>query len=241
MNVMLSRRGRAAPLCLALAALGVAHADQLVPPTTFEGSQYLVTSQSWFSTAPSQTPGTVTGTGSGNPGGVSITDLTAAASGTYLFDQSFAVGQGAYAAGTINGNPFGFIDSYVIDVPAAESNASAFSLDLAPSQGLQDLALRLYAYGPSTYSIGNPTSPALAWSSGSNAPGGIGMSSVSLPLGDLAPGLYVLQVAGLETGTAGGSLSGQIGLAPVPVPGTLPLLLGGGFALLGMVFRVRRR
>lgn len=44
-------------------------------------------------------------------------------------------------------------------------------------------------------------------------------------------GEYVLQVAGLIDPTNGGSFSGTVGVTAVPLPATLPLLLGGLLSL----------
>jgi hypothetical protein len=52
----------------------------------------------------------------------------------------------------------------------------------------------------------------------------------------LAAWTYVLEVRGNVTGTSGGSYSGTLNVAPVPLPAALPLLfsglglLGGGLA-----------
>jgi hypothetical protein len=40
-------------------------------------------------------------------------------------------------------------------------------------------------------------------------------------------GEFVLQIAGLETGTSNGTYSGQLNVTPVPLPAALPLLLSG--------------
>ena len=52
----------------------------------------------------------------------------------------------------------------------------------------------------------------------------------------LAAGTYVLEVRGMATGTSGGSYSGTLNVAPVPLPATLPLLLSG-LGLLGGLLR----
>jgi hypothetical protein len=55
----------------------------------------------------------------------------------------------------------------------------------------------------------------------------------------LSSGSYYLEVRGNVDGTSGGSYSGTLNIAPVPLPAALPLLLSG-FGLLGGLVRRRR-
>jgi hypothetical protein len=62
-----------------------------------------------------------------------------------------------------------------------------------------------------------------------------------LPETLLAPGSYVLEIRGNVTGSAGGSYSGVLNLAPapVPLPAALPLLLSG-IGLFGVIRQQHR-
>src|SRR5277367_3616485 len=125
-------------------AAGAAEADTL---TSISPGGTLLPGQGWFSTSPGQTPTTVTGTGVNNGGGVIVNDLTGAGAGSFLFSQSFTAPNGSFAApDQINGAGYGFIESYVIDVPPALANAFVFSLNLSSTVGLENLSARLYEY-----------------------------------------------------------------------------------------------
>ena len=55
----------------------------------------------------------------------------------------------------------------------------------------------------------------------------------------VSAGLYVLEVVGqLSNGATSGSYSGQLSVAPVPLPAALPFLLSG---IAGLVGFLRRR
>jgi MYXO-CTERM domain-containing protein len=227
----------------------VAKADKLVAVSPL-GS--LALSSDWATTALGQTPATVMGTGTNNamlP--VYVNDLTANGPSTYLFDNSFTRPTGSFADVQINDGSqglenIGFIDSYVFAVPASTANAFAFSLNLRSTLGLDDLTARLYEYnvgGTQNFTIGGISTITNglvdAWSKSDNPVGGSSVASTELPVSGLQAGEYVLEIAGLETGAASGSYSGQLNVSPtpVPLPGTLPLALGG----IGLLLRHARR
>ncbi|MGA2188269.1 MAG: hypothetical protein ABSH33_07040 [Steroidobacteraceae bacterium] len=241
----------AAPV-VAIAVLlpALVRADSVLPVAD-EGNLYL--SQSWVSTAPDQTPTTVTGTGVPGPAApgqslVDVSNLTGNgnSTGNYLFSQSFTNPSGSFAAATgplSNGDTFGFISSYVIDVSASTAGAYLFSLNLDSSTGLENLSARLYEYsanGLQNLTLGVTgavnTDLAATWTASSN---GYVASSTLAPV-NLAGGEYVLEVAGLEQGTTSGAYEGQLSISPVPLPHALPLLLSGCAALAGFV-RLRKR
>jgi len=237
-------------LIATLLAIGAepAKADMLQPVAPLGN---LGLSSSWWDTATGQTPTTVTGDGS-NDGTlpVLVNDLSANAASTYMFSHGFTAPSGSYPDIQINdasqgAENIGFIDSYVFAVTASNANAFAFSLNLSSSSGLQDLTVRLYEYsanGVQNLTLGGTGAVATAqtvdnWSLSSN-PNGSGIASTSIPVSNLGTGEYVLEIAGLETGTSNGAYSGQLDIAPVPVPAALPLLLSG---LAGLGFKIRRR
>jgi hypothetical protein len=125
-------------------AAGAAKADTL---TSILPGGTLLPGQGWFSTGPGQTPTTITGTGVNNGGGIQVNDLTGAGAGSFLFSQTFTAPNASFAApNQINGNSYGFVSSYVIDVPPAMANAFVFSLNLSSTVGIENLSARLYEY-----------------------------------------------------------------------------------------------
>jgi hypothetical protein len=230
-------------VAILLLGAGVAAADTV---TVVPVGGSLALSQSWASTASGQTPSTVTGTGSNSGGGgVPVSDLRASGAGSFLFSQTFVAPTGSFAAAdTINGNPYGFVASYVIDVPPAMANAYVFSLNLSSSVGLDNLTARLYEYnanGVTNLTLGSTGSLVSGgmldpWSASSNPGGSNPVASTTLPMTNLTNGgEFVLEIAGLETGSSNGTYSGQLNVTPVPLPAALPLLLSGlgGLSLWG--------
>jgi hypothetical protein len=222
-------------------AAGVARADTV---TSVPNGGSLALSQGFASTAPNQTPTTVTGTGANDGiGSVMGSNLTGNGNSTYLFNQSYANSAGSYQAGTLStGNTFGLVSSYVVDLPNSAASAFVFSLNLSSSTGMDNLSARLYSYGPgqnTTLGItgalpnGGLVDP---WSTAVN--GGL-VNSTTLAPKNVNAGLYVLELVGqLSPGATSGSYSGQLSIAPVPLPAAFPLLLSG---IGGLVALARRR
>jgi hypothetical protein len=225
-------------------------ADTLVP-VSIGGN--LVLGQGWFSTAPGQTPTTVTGNGvNDNTTPISVSDVVGNGPGTYLFSQTFINPNGSFAAASqINGQDYGFIASYVLDLPASMASTFVFSLGMTSTTGLENLSARLYAYNAvvngstiQNLTVGNPGPPPnggliQGWSASSNGT----LASTQLPPTTVGAGWYVLQLAGIETGTSNGTYSGQLDVtpvAPVPLPATLPLLASGCAGLAALLRRRRR-
>jgi hypothetical protein len=153
------------------------------------------------------------------------------------------------SAGHIAGAPapgFSFYDDYVFTVADATVDSVTSTLDLGKLLSINDLQVRLYS------ASGNPTLPVLGdspaglknggWSTGVNfGVGGQSGTFAVLPETMLTAGTYVLEVRGDVAGTAGGSYSGTINLAPVspvPLPAALPLMLSG-LGVLGGLIRKR--
>jgi len=203
----------------------------------------LYVSQSWVSTAAGQTPSTVTGDGFNDGQGVNVSDLTqnGASTGIYTFGQTFTNPNGSYVSGTLaNGNNYGFITSYVVDVPTSTAGAYLFSLNLNATSGLDNLTARLYEYSVNgaqnlTLGVTGAVTTGLldSWSATQNGyVASTTLTPVSIPAGE-----YVLEVAGLEAGTTSGTYSGQLSIQPVPLPPGLPLLLTGCIGLVGFARR----
>ena len=236
-------------LIVALSAcigVGLAHADTLNTSIGANSDLTGLEAIQWNSTI-SPSPTTVTGTGVNGDGqtAVNVLDLSQNGLSTYTFHDNFAAGVGATSAGTINGNPYGFVDTYVLNLPASTASAFAFSLDICSNgcSGEMYLTARLYDYsagGIQNLTIGGVGAPAHGgipdpWSPSVNGT----VSSTAFTSASLVAGEYVLQIAGIQVANAtGGSYSASIGVTPVPLPATLPLLLAG-MALVGA--RARRR
>jgi hypothetical protein len=232
----------AASVATVALAPAIASADTV---TAVGNEGTLLLSQSWASTAASRTPTTVMGTGANDGiGPVQISDLTQNGTTTsnYLFTQTFTNPTGSYSGGTLgNGDPFGLTASYVVDLPTSSAGAYLFSLNLNAQSGLDNLTARLYEYnanGVENLNLGvtGPVTTGLvdSWSASANGY----VASTTLSPVNVSGGYYVLEVAGLEVGTTSGAYSGQLSITPVPLPGGLPLLLGG-FA--GLAAFSRRR
>jgi hypothetical protein len=136
---------------------------------------------------------------------------------------------------TPGGQSYEFYDDFVFTIGGATANALTSSIDLGSFLGLQDFQVRLYALA------GNEPLPALgapaggtlvqAWSAPIGfTPGMTGLLAV-IPQHVLAAGSYVLEIRGNVSGQFGGSYSGVMNLAPVPVPAAIWLLISGLGAL----------
>ena len=131
---------------------------------------------------------------------------------------------------------YNFYDDYLLNVPNGSAAAIATSFSFGSLFNIDQLQIRLYS--GNTPTLGTPVGVTIqSWSSPISA-GTFSGTVVSLPETLLASGNYVLEVRGLVTGTAGGSYTGQLAVAPVPVPAAL-WLMGSALGLVGAASRAR--
>ncbi|HVY81218.1 MAG TPA: FxDxF family PEP-CTERM protein [Steroidobacteraceae bacterium] len=137
---------------------------------------------------------------------------------------------------------YGFYDDLVFSITGAEANSLTSTISLDNLIGISDLQVRLYSasLNPNLPVFGAPVGGAIdAWSTAINASPGATETIAVLPETTLEPGTYVLEIRGNVTGTNGGSYSGVLNLAPVPLPAAFPLLLSG-VGVLGVIRRSQR-
>jgi hypothetical protein len=144
---------------------------------------------------------------------------------------------------TITGSPspgWGFYDDFIFSISTGASLDSVTSTINLGNLSISNLEVRLYnESGNSPPVLNNPNGGVISsWSSPINGGPGI-TGTYSVLSTDLGAGTYVLEVRGNATGSSGGSYSGTLNLAPVPLPAALPLLVSG-LGLLGGMARRRR-
>jgi hypothetical protein len=166
---------------------------------------------------------------------VALSDTTTSAGTTAYGTDSVLVTPGSYSyANTFGGGSgggsvsqtltAGFYDDFVFTITGGSADSVTSTINLRNILEIDGLQVALFSYsaGQQVPVTGSPL--AAGWSQ--TLSGGVGTVAVISPT-DLAPGSYALEVAGTVTGTAGGSYSGTLNLAPVPLPAGLPLLLSG--------------
>jgi hypothetical protein len=144
------------------------------------------------------------------------------------------------SSGTYNGVNFEFYDDYVFTISGSTVNSVSSTISVGTMLSIDNLQARLYSTSsnPSLPVLGSPTGGVIdAWSTTYSSGGGNVTVSV-LNATTLSAGTYVLELRGSVSGTAGGSYSGVLNIAPVPVPAAAWLM---GSALLGLVGARRRR
>jgi ABC-type amino acid transport substrate-binding protein len=182
---------------------------------------------------------TTTATGTTGSGA----DTTLPVPGSYTYGDTFAGGTGGTPA---LGSPYGFFDDFIFTIAGASADSITSTINLGSTLQIDNLQVGLFSYvtGQTLPIYGSTLPPGSVqvdgWSTPINSDGTTGIVSV-IPATNLAQGSYVLEVLGTVTGTAGGSYSGVLNLAPapVPLPAALPLLLSG-LGGLGLWGRRRR-
>lgn len=146
---------------------------------------------------------------------------------------------------TIPTTSFGFYDDYVFSVSDSSANSITATIDL-DNLSIDNLNVRLFTVSGNAEQSAGVTLAGVAagtmaqsWTYMPDPLLGFTGEVAIINKTGLAAGSYVLQVRGNVTGSAGGSYAGTLNVTPVPVPGTLPLLMSG-LGLLGSLF-IRRR
>lgn len=209
-NHVLGQPARMIPVLL-LFAVSLAHADPIAPS---------------FSTTGSGTVGAGTNYSLGPPG--------------ISYGNSFSSNQSGALIGT--GTGYGFYDDYVFTITGSSASSVTSTINLGDLLQISGLQARLFSLsGNSSLPVfGAPVGGVIdGWSSAISSGPLTGTVSV-IPVTELAPGSYVLEIRGTATGQLGGNYSGVLNLAPVPLPAGLPLLVSG-LAALGLGARRRSR
>ncbi len=231
--------------CGALAACAVlsysaAQADTVtvVPPGTATSPGILPYSVTYVdgSAQVQGSPGTV-------GGGIDVSSL---ASGTYAYAQTFNSPLATFTPPGLSGS-YAFYTDYVFTVGPTQVDSISSSINLGTSLAVNGLSARLYSY--SAGSTSNTLLPAFipsgtvidAWSSQVNLAPGLTASDTVIAPTVLDPGTYVLEIRADSVGTSGGSYSGTLNIAPVPLPAGLPLLLSATIGLGSGFFRGARK
>jgi hypothetical protein len=149
---------------------------------------------------------------------------------------------------TIPGSPgsgYGFYDDFVFTVAGATTNSVTSTIDFYGLLEITNLQVRLFNASGNVFPV--LTSPAScpgvgctlinSWSSPISYGPTTGTVAV-LPGSVLGAGTYVLEVRGNVVGAAGGSYSGVLNLAPVPVPAAAWLF---GSGIVGLLATRRRK
>ena len=174
---------------------------------------------------------------------VTVNDISANAAGSYTYANGWSSAQTPITVDGMAGSPYGFYDDFVFKImgSAADSITSTINLQSnGTNTNLSNLDAQLFLLGSQAlpaFSPGgmiNDTEGVTHFTINNNVSG----STVVLdPTQTLSAGTYVLQIRGLVTGGSGGSYSGVLDVTPVPLPGSLWLMVGG----LGLLPVLRRR
>lgn len=140
--------------------------------------------------------------------------------------------------GSTNPPGYGFYDDYIFTITGATANSITTTINLGGFLQVNDLEERIYSTTGNTIpTLGTPSGT--VYQSWSTPIGTVGTAAVISNL-ILNPGTYVLEIRGNAAGSSGGSYSGSMNLAAVPLPAALPLLLSG-LGLLGGAVRGRSK
>jgi hypothetical protein len=169
-------------------------------------------------------------------------DYLLAVPGQYTFTDTF-LQQQTTVLGTSSVGDYAFQDSYRFTVSAgANGDTLVAQLGLPTTYNISNLQFRLYdvtAAASQTPLVGGvPAGSTFLTKWIGPQPG---QNSVSASFAGVVAGdTYILDVAGIASGTSGGTYVGQLNLAPVPLPAAAWLLCSG-LGLIGGLARRRAR
>ena len=167
--------------------------------------------------------------------GTTSTGITSnlATPGTFTYADSFNAGVGSTVVTSVpNNSSDGFFDDYIFTVGGTTADSVTSTIDLGNVLQISGLQAALFSVvpGESVPLFGSTLPSGSTDITGWSTPlsGASGTVSV-IPATELAAGTYALEIRGTVTGTAGGSYSGELNLAPtpVPLPASLWLMLSG--------------
>jgi hypothetical protein len=160
--------------------------------------------------------------------------------GQYTFTDTFTTQQSpTQNLGTSAVGAYDFQDSYRFTVGTSASGDTLLAtLGLGALFDITNLQFRLYEVPSATTQplVGGIPSGSILITSWMGLP--TGSNSVSAEFNGIQSGTYILDVAGIASGTGGGTYIGSLNLQPVPLPAALGLMLSG---LAGLGTLARRR
>ncbi len=130
------------------------------------------------------------------------------------------------------GGPWNFQDDYLFSTTAAIGQIAAISLGTVTG-GLTDLQVRLITSANGVPTVGSPIGGTVI--NGWTTLNFVGGSYVATMKNPVPAGAYYLQVRGEAVGPS--SYGGTVMLTAVPLPGTLPMLVGGLALVAGVIRR----
>ena len=193
-------------------------------------------SQSYSTTAP-VTPYVQVTTGSG-----ATTDATLG--GTFTYSNAYGTLPNTLYTPPVGkpyaGVNFNFYDDYKFTISGSTVSSVSSTINLGDIFAIDNLQARIYSVSGNTVpTLGAPTGVLAPWGTTNTAVPGGTLSYTVLSNVSLNPGTYVLELRGNVSGLAGGSYSGVLNVAPVPVPSAL-WLMSSAIVGLGTIGRKRR-
>ena len=150
--------------------------------------------------------------------------------GLYTFTDTFTTQQSpTQNLGTSSVGAYDFQDSYQFTVGTSASGDTLLaSLSLGTLFDITNLQFRLYQVASATT---QPIVGGLPAGTGAPVQAWMGLTpgndSMTASFSGIQAGTYMLDVAGIASGTGGGSYIGSVDLQPVPLPAAIWLMLSG--------------